>query len=149
MVIAIIGVLSSVVFTSLSIARQRAANTAIKANLATIRPSAEIRYDDMNYSYGTAGFALGPCPTVAGTTIFGQGPILGAIASALTASGAGGTATCVSTPLSSPVITWAVSVRLNTPEINGGATSNYWCVDYLSNSKGSLSDLSGANTSCQ
>jgi len=148
-VIAIIGILSSVVIASLLFARQRAANSAIKTNLTTIRASAELLFDNNGYSYGLIGRALAPCPVVIDTTVFGQNPIFSAINSALTASGTGGTATCVSSPLTVPITSWAVSVRLNAPENIGGVIYNYWCVDYLSNSKGQVSDLSGSQTFCQ
>ncbi len=148
-VVAIIATLSSVVFAGLSIARQKASNTAIKANLTTIRASAELLFDSNGYSYGLQGQVLGACPVVTDTTIFGQNPIFSAINSALTASGAGGTATCVSSPFTAPVASWAVSVRLKTPEDVGGVIVNYWCVDYLSNSKGEANDLTGAQIFCQ
>lgn len=147
-VIAIIGVLSSVVITSLQNARNRAANTAVKANLASMRSSVEMIYDNSGQTYASTGQTLGPCPTVLDTTLFGQQPVLDSVTSALNAAGAGGSATCVSTPASAPVSTWAVSVKLKTPETVNGVTSNYWCVDYLANSKGELNDLTGADTFC-
>ena len=147
-VIAIIGVLSGVVIASLGLARQKASNTAIKANLSSLRSSAEIVLANSGNTYGTQGFTLGTCPIVLDTTVFGTQQIIDGIASALRASGTGGTATCVSTPSAPPVTTWAVSVKLKTPETINGVTSNYWCVDYLANAKGEVSDLVGADASC-
>ena len=147
-VIAIIGILSTVVISSLQNARRRGANAAIKSNLASMRSSAEIIYDN-GQTYGTTGMTLGPCPTALDTTLFGQQTVLNSITSALNAAGTGGTATCVSTPASTPVSTWAVSVKLNGSETIAGVTVNYWCVDYLANSKGETDDLSGAMVACQ
>lgn len=149
-VIAIIGVLSSVVIASLQNARNRASNVAVKSNLSNMRSSVEIIYDNNGQSYGTTGLALtaNNCPTIPDTTLFGQQAILNSITSALNAAGAGGTATCVSTPASAPVSTWAVSVSLKTPETVGAVTNNFWCVDYLANSKGEANDLSGTDVSC-
>lgn len=147
-VIAIIGILSSVVISSLGTARNRAANTAIKANLASVRSSIEIIYDNAQ-TYGTIGQALGTCPVALDTTIFGQQTVLDSITSALNASGAGGTTTCVSEPASAPVSSWAISIKLKAPEDIAGVTVNYWCVDNLANSKGEVADLSGLMTSCQ
>ena len=52
-VIAIIGILSSVVLASLNSARNKGTDAAIKSNLANLRAQAEIYYDT-NSSYGTA-----------------------------------------------------------------------------------------------
>ncbi len=45
-VIAIIGVLASVVLASLNSARQKGEDSGAKANLANVRPQAELIYDD-------------------------------------------------------------------------------------------------------
>ena len=55
MVIAIIGILSSVVLASLNSARSKGSNAAVKANLQGIRAQAEIFYDNNNQSYGASG----------------------------------------------------------------------------------------------
>jgi hypothetical protein len=120
----------------------------VKANLASMRSSVEMIYDNSGQTYASTGQTLGPCPTVLDTTLFGQQPVLDSITSALNAAGVGGTATCVSTPATAPVSTWATSVKLNAPEVIGGITYNYWCVDYMANSKPEVNDLSGADTSC-
>ena len=50
-VIAIIGILSSVVLASLNTARNKGADTAVKANLAGARAQAELFYDANGKSY--------------------------------------------------------------------------------------------------
>ena len=52
-VIAIIGILSSVVLASLNTARSRSNDTAIKANLSTLKVQSEFYYD-INGNYGSA-----------------------------------------------------------------------------------------------
>ena len=56
-VVAIIGILASVVLSSLNTARAKGANAAIKANLANIRAQAELVYDSTTpnaYGNGTS-----------------------------------------------------------------------------------------------
>ena len=55
-VIAIIGILSSVVLASLNSARNKAADTAIKANMANLRVQAEMYYDKNGNYAATAGY---------------------------------------------------------------------------------------------
>lgn len=93
-VIAIIGILSSVIVGSLSIARSRAADTAIRANLANIRAMAEIVYDNSS-NYGTP-FAVGECSTAGATTLFGNETVAEQIVSAKTQSDPGGFSACLS-----------------------------------------------------
>ena len=55
-VIAIIGILASVVLASLNSARSKGADAAIKANMANLRPQAELYYDDHgNYGASVSG----------------------------------------------------------------------------------------------
>lgn len=58
-VIAIIGILASIVLTSLNDARNKGYDTQIKSDVAQLRNGMEICYDDNNGAYGTA------CDTVA------------------------------------------------------------------------------------
>ncbi len=66
-VIAIIGVLASVVLASLNSARQKGEDSGAKANLANIRPQAEIVYDnDGNYANVCADATVANGVTAAG-----------------------------------------------------------------------------------
>jgi type II secretory pathway pseudopilin PulG len=66
-VIAIIGILSSVVLASLNSARGKGNNAKVKAQLSAARASAEIYYDTAG-SYAPA-FSTAACPTT-GTNMF-------------------------------------------------------------------------------
>lgn len=52
MVIAIIGILATVVIGSVNVARLKAADTTVKATLMNIKPQAENYYDSNDQSYG-------------------------------------------------------------------------------------------------
>ena len=60
-VVAIIGLLASIVLGSLNISRDRAANTAIVANMQAVVSSAALYYDTNGESYGT------PFSSISGT----------------------------------------------------------------------------------
>ncbi len=126
-VVAIIGILASVVLASLNTARGKGANAAVKANLANIRPQAELVYDGVSpNSYATA------CanPTVAA-----------ALASA--DSSGGGTNKCFGDANG-----WVVATELKVTE---GASTG-WCVDSTGKSKGITAAqdtaITGATTLC-
>lgn len=53
-VVAIIGILSGIVLTSLGDAREKAKDARIKSQLSSMRSQAEIYYDNNGQSYGTA-----------------------------------------------------------------------------------------------
>ncbi|OHB05339.1 MAG: hypothetical protein A3A26_02000 [Candidatus Zambryskibacteria bacterium RIFCSPLOWO2_01_FULL_47_14] len=126
-VIAIIGILSSVVLASLNTARSKGNDSKVKSQLAALRSSAEIYYDN-NSSYGTASNSCA-------SGIFAD-----------TASGmsqytdtqnypTGTTLVCNST-----VSAYAVQGNLST-------SGQYWCVDSTGKSKAETSAL-GTATSC-
>jgi prepilin-type N-terminal cleavage/methylation domain-containing protein len=119
-VIAIIGILSAVVLASLNTARAKGADAAIKADLAGIRPQAEIFYDNSGH-YGADASA---CNTA--DSLFEDANITNALAHAEQVSA--DTATCVSddgvTGAGTAATTWAISVPLKTD------TALSWCVDY-------------------
>ncbi len=117
-VIAIIGILSAVVLASLNTARSKGNDVAVKANLSTVSTQAALYLSDNN-SYGT--FAVEACPAAGGTTLFGDATVANAIAAALTNSGAGGSATCVSNNT-------AFAVSVSRP---AEVASTYWCIDSL------------------
>ncbi len=130
-VIAIIGILSSVVLASLNTARNKGTDSAIKSQLAAIRPQAEIYYDGTGA--GTYG-AQGNCSVTSGGTVTAvSGACTGLIAdttvanqikAATAASGATG---YLNTAASGSA--WAAWVPLKT------TTTYAWCVDSLGASK--------------
>ena len=63
-VIAIIGILAGIVLTSLSTARNKAKDSAVRAQLSSLRTEAEMQYDTLGGSYGTSQAA---CTATAGT----------------------------------------------------------------------------------
>jgi len=125
-VIAIIGILSSVVLSNLNLARAKAADGSIKANLAGIRAQSEIYYDT-NLSFGT-DMAAGDCPDSGGTTMF----VLDNVAKlqiddAELKSGSGVIARCAAgnglvDPDGSQATSWAVSVPFKSDP------TQIWCV---------------------
>jgi prepilin-type N-terminal cleavage/methylation domain-containing protein len=117
MVIAIIGLLSTVVLAALSGARNRGADAAVKSNLNSIRSAADLYFDNNGTSYGT--FAIGNC--VAGSGMFGNSTIISAINAAI-ASG-DGTSRCVASGTA-----YAVAVGMKT-------VGQSWCIDSLGKSK--------------
>ena len=130
-VIAIIGILSSVVLASLNTARAKGTDSAIKSQLAAIRPQAEIYYDGVGA--GTYG-ATGNCSSDAGadpvaitgvcTGLLGDPTVKNQFKAA---TGASGTIGYLNTNVTSPSV-WAAWVQLK-------ATSSWWCVDSAGASK--------------
>lgn len=117
-VIAIIGILASVVLGALNTARSKADDAAIKSNLTNIRPQASEIYDnDGNYN------------AVCGADAATQNARVNA---AITASNtrSGGTAVCAM-PASGTANDWAIASVLKT----GGV----WCVDSAGSSRSATS----------
>src|SRR3989344_3401235 len=114
-VIAIIGILSSVVLASLNSARNKASDTSVKADMANLRPQAELYYDSQKpNSYG----ASATCPDGGTFTgVFNDSNIKNAIAQIKLQTGTA--PVCNS---SSTGDKWALSESA----LNGGGT---WCVD--------------------
>ena len=127
-VIAIIGILSSVVLASLNTARTKAADAAIKSQLAAIRAQAEIDYDT-NGSYGpTLPAAGGICGDLKIQSMLGaaNNTLGGAAATraqcggvGLPCGGAAGTG-CDATHGAGANAWWA-AIQLK--------SAGYWCVD--------------------
>lgn len=121
-VVAIIGILSSVVLASLNTARSKGTDAAIRANMASIRPQAEIVYDAAN----TYGGAANDCVT----SLFLDSTITGMLKAAAKASGitsfpdTTGVKQACSLVLASGIIPdqWAVATQLK-------GTADFWCVD--------------------
>ena len=122
-VIAIIGILSSVVLASLNTARSKGSDAAIKADLNNIRAQAELYYDNSSNSYGT--FASAACDA-SPAAVFNDQNVKQALAHAISQSGQSGTSAsnCVSNNTS-----WAAAVTLKS------ANTTAWCVDSTGQSK--------------
>lgn len=122
-VIAIIGILASIVVSSLSTARSKGANAAVKSDLHGMRAQADIIYDNSSpNSYDTV--CVDPNITAAG-------------AGAATAGG--GTFVCNDSDTE-----WAASTELKIADSDG---STFWCVDNSGAAKGEAAAL-GAATVC-
>ena len=129
-VIAIIGVLSSVVLASLNTARNKGTDAAIHANLANVRPQAEIFYDANSSSY------TGVCAS-------GTGTIYAGVQAASVAAGTGSTVvvngasqTTSTANCNASATAWAASVKLK----NGAL---YACVDSTGVAKDTTALLTG------
>ena len=112
-VMTIVGILSSVVLSSLNTSRNKGADTAVKANLSTVTVQAEIVYDRTS-SYS------GVC---ADSTVTRAG--------AAASSAGGGPFAC-----NNGASSWAASTQLKTQNlVNEASGVDYWCVDNTGNSK--------------
>jgi len=125
-VVAIIGILASVVLSSLNTARSKGADAAIKANLANIRAQAELGYDTAgNYSGVCANATVAAQMSAASTALGGT---------VVTDLGTAGLATTVVCHLATDNSAWAVGSGTKF------APANSWCVD----SAGASKQLTGA-----
>ncbi len=121
-VIAIIGIIVSVVVVALNGARDKGSDAGVKSNLTGIRGQAEILNDTWG-GYGVdatpTSFSAGVCAATP-DTLFADPKIVAQITAAGYASNGGSMSqgSCVSTN-----IAWAVSVPLKENP------SNSWCVD--------------------
>ena len=118
--IAIIGILATIVLASLNSARAKANDTAVKADLANARAAAELFYDNNNQSYDTvcdAATGILPMKTAAAS-------VGGATAPDCTDS----------------ATAWALSAQLK-------SVATFWCVDSTGTSTPKATTLA-ANTSC-
>ena len=145
-VVAIIGILASVVLSSLNTARAKGADAAVKANLANIRAQAEINYDSWNCYSTAACNATTPAVATAATCATGNGITATIFSDAKFYSGVtaaksvgGGLDSCASTVGGTE---WAVSIQLKND------TTKAWCVDSSGASKQvtlATSDQAGIN----
>ena len=123
-VVAIIGMLSAVVLSSLGGARAKAANAKKKAELSQLRAQAEI-YADSNTAnsnmYSTSASSAASTSCTAANTVFAD-PKFASIITSVT-----GTICDITTGGTS----WAVYAPLT-----GDATHTGWCVDSQGDSKG-------------
>jgi prepilin-type N-terminal cleavage/methylation domain-containing protein len=141
-VVAIIGILASVVLSSLNTARGKGSDAAVKANLAGMRAQAELYYDGTgngkyNAAAGSSLGATGAAGAVCGlnTGMFSDANITQAIAQVAAQMDSTSTMTCT---VDSTGQKWAVSIT----KLKGAATT--WCVDNSGWSKaGATSGASG------
>jgi prepilin-type N-terminal cleavage/methylation domain-containing protein len=120
-VIAIIGMLSSIILGALNSSRAKAANAAVKSNMANMRSQIILQYEDGPY--------LNICSNATINTF----------RTAAVAAG-GGTNVC-NTGGGASQTSFAISVQLKVVE-NGFA---YWCVDSTGASRGHLNALGAAS----
>jgi prepilin-type N-terminal cleavage/methylation domain-containing protein len=114
-VIAIIGIITSIVLVQLNSARVKGYDAGIKGNLNTIRSEAAIYFEVNNYSYGTATYT-GVCPaTVQVNNIFSNVTIINALNTALL--NGGNSTHCVVNANS-----YAIAVGMKTG-------NQAWCID--------------------
>lgn len=131
-VIAIIGVLASIVLAALNSARNKGADAAIKGNLAGVRTSAELFYDNNSNVYASSTATAVDCTTAnTANSLFRNTTMQNAIAAAKGQNG-NTDPKCSFTSSS-----WALSSPLRT----AGA---YWCVDSTGRAGQSANDLTGA-----
>jgi type IV pilus assembly protein PilA len=135
-VVAIIGILASVVLSSLNTARAKGNDAAIKANLSGARGQAEIVYDGSSpNSYvtvcdvatGTINAAVQAASTAAGT---GTVVINGAVQTANTAN------------CNDAAGAWAASVKLK------ANAADYFCVDSVGAAMTTTTPLAAGGTVC-
>ncbi len=137
-VIAIIGILSSIVLASLNTARGKANNSKVKEQLHAVRSAAEIYYDNNASSYApvVSGMAAGGATSCSAAN--SGGGMFVDVNSGM--NGITGTASSWPSNLTircqSAAQAYAVSVLLPVPEVVGGVTNTYWCVDNTGASKG-------------
>ena len=122
-VVAIIGILASVVLSSLNTARSKGADAAIKANLANTRVQAELNYDDNN-SY----INLCTDPVIGNQIQAAADALGGDIDNSPSSTGTATTVVCHVAPDST---SWAIGSGLKVP----ADVANSWCVDSVGASK--------------
>ena len=146
-VIAIIGILSSVVLASLNSARTKAADSAIKAQLAHIRAQAELDYDASG-SYGpSAPAAGGICAdpkiqsmlTAANNTLGGAGATRAECGGVGNFCG-GAAGTLCDVTHGAGANSWWAAIQLK--------SAGYWCVDGTGASGAAAAFPGAAATAC-
>ena len=129
-VISIIGLLSSVVLSSLSSARNKGATVAVKATMRQIANQAAL-YRSSNSSFNSTGLAVSSCS--AASTLFSD-PIVQSQETNTLANAAPGAA--LSCFINSVGTEWAISVSA----LKTGGT---WCVDNSGNIGAGVAQASG------
>ena len=118
-VIAIIGILASVVLASLNSARSKAADAVVKGNMSSMRAQANIWYDENGNNYNNTGVATNTCN--ASGTLFEDVKIANFITQIGLKSAPTSVMSCYTTDIGDK---WAMGVTL----LQGGGN---WCVDGL------------------
>jgi type II secretory pathway pseudopilin PulG len=140
-VIAIIGILASIILASLNSARAKGTDAATKSDLDNSRAQAELYYDGNNNSY------LGAC--AAGATAANEGINAMLVDAASKASLAAPVVTATTAGTATTVIchdsagAWAAAVPLKSVTGTAGAVV-YWCVDSTGASKQDANTLTGS-----
>jgi len=120
-VIAIIGILASIVLVSLGAARNKARDTAVKANLSNMRPAAEMYYEENSNSY--AGFCS-DTGTYGGKRALDEAKREAAGSDAYCKDSATAWAACGA--LNAKAADWCVDSMGNSKEIPDGSCVNSW-----------------------
>jgi prepilin-type N-terminal cleavage/methylation domain-containing protein len=145
-VIAVIGVLSSVIFASVNSARVRTADAAIKANLHEVKTQAELYYTDKGNSY--TGIC-GTVPTLSGTkTIYDSligaqtawGTTTQALNTSLVTAGSWDKVTCHENGAA-----YAAEVPLKASAVGSPVM---WCLDSLGVTQQKISNLGVGDVTC-
>lgn len=132
-VIAIIGILATVVMSSLNTARTKGTDAAIKSNLTNLRSQASIWYDDNGSLYATSGneFASSTCPTALSTgNLLEDTKFYTGVSEAYAKAGGEAFSRCVVTESA-----WAVAVQLKTSDGDTAPGFDSWCVDSIGSSR--------------
>ena len=133
-VIAIIGILSSIVLASLSSARSKGEDAAIQTTVSNMRVQAELLYSNIG-NYGP-DVTLGNCSAATGNSIFGTsttGSLKNLTADLITKAGAAANTSCVVTGNA-----WAVAAKFK----GNGA----FCADSTGTAKASTTAASDEAT---
>jgi prepilin-type N-terminal cleavage/methylation domain-containing protein len=142
-VIAIIGILSAIVIVNLNSARNKAQDTAIKAQASQLKNTAAVYYDDNGYGYSTSAvasvIAIQACPTSTGSagsfasTFFSNAEAVAALNGM--AKNAGRAVKCAMGSGNPNSQSWVVtSAQRN--------STKFWCVD----SSGSAREVAAETT---
>lgn len=145
-VVAILGILSSIVLVSLGTANTRGKDGAVQANLDSLRTQAQLYYND-NSGYGSNPLVVnstGDCTTGTAGTVFAEPRVAKQVAATNLANGGGATVD-VYCNVAAGGSAYAIYARL--PSISSPIT--YFCVDSNGVGMNSTTATPGNNTSCQ
>ncbi len=130
-VVSIIGMLASVILASVSSARNKASDAAVKSNLRNLTVQAAL-YQSDHGSYGPT-LAAATCPTSGTSMFFADAKVYSLLTAAEEAGGSG--SRCASNGTN-----FAVSVQMR-------SSTNHWCVDSQSAAK-EISNTSWSGVAC-